>query len=66
MSGADWLVQVPLSELVALKNMTAEFDNLRAENAQLRRELEGLRRVQSETMQVLGDLRREFRKVKPA
>lgn len=66
MPGSEWLVQVPLSELVALQNMTAEFDKLRLENAQLRRELEGLRRVQSETMQVLGDLRRDFRKVKPA
>lgn len=66
MPGNDWLVQVPLSELVALQNMTSEFDKLRAENAQLRREVEGLRRVQSETMQVLGDLRREFRRAVPA
>lgn len=62
MPGNDWLVQVPLSELVALQNMTSEFDKLRSENAQLRREMEGLRRVQSETLQVLGDLRRDFRK----
>lgn len=62
MPGADWLVQVPLSELVSLKNMTAEFEKLRAENAQLRREMEGLRCVQSETLQVLGDIRKEFRK----
>lgn len=66
MPGCDWLVQVPLSELVTLKNMTAEFEKLRAENAQLRREMDGLRRVQSETMQVLGDLKREFRKAVPA
>ena len=62
MPGNDWFVQVPLSELVALQNMTSEFDKLRSENAQLRREMEGLRRVQSETLQVLGDLRRDFRK----
>lgn len=63
MANSDWLIQVPLSELVALQNMTSIVDSLRAENAQLRRELDGLRRVQCETMQVVGDLRREFRKL---
>lgn len=62
MPGNDWFVQVPLSDLVALQNMSAEFVKIRSENDQLRREMEGLRRVQSETLQVLSDLKRELRK----
>jgi hypothetical protein len=54
----DWLIQVPLSELVALKNMSGEFAKLREENEQLRREIQGLRRVQSEMMQLCADFRK--------
>ena len=54
----DWLIQVPLSELVALKNMSGEFAKIREENEQLRCEIQGLRRVQSEMMQLCGDLRK--------
>ena len=57
----DWLIQVPLSELVALKNMSGEFAKLREENEQLRREILGLRRVQSEMMQLCGDLRKALK-----
>lgn len=57
----DWLIQVPLSELVALKNMSGEFAKIRKENEQLRREIEGLRRVQCELMQLCGDLRRALK-----
>lgn len=63
---SDWLVSVPLSELVKLQNMTSDFEALRMENAQLRREMDGLRRIQSECMQVLGDLRRSLRSNKSA
>lgn len=61
MNGSDWLVQVPLSELVALKNMSEDFAKIRAENEQLRREIQGLRRVQSEMMQLCGDLRKALK-----
>lgn len=57
----DWLIQVPLSELVALKNMSGEFAKIREENEQLRREIQGLRRVQSEMMQLCGDLRKALK-----
>lgn len=57
----DWLIQVPLSELVALKNMSGEFAKLREENEQLRREIQGLRRVQSEMMQLCGDFRKALK-----
>lgn len=61
MNGSDWLVQVPLSELVSLKNMSEDFAKIRAENEQLRREIQGLRRVQSEMMQLCGDLRKALK-----
>lgn len=58
MDGQNWMVQVPINDLMALMNMKQEFDRMNAENNQLRREMEGLRRVQSETMELVGDLRR--------
>lgn len=54
----DWLVQVPLSQLLELKNSFEQQERIQQENAQLRREIEGLRRVQSETLIVLADLRK--------
>lgn len=58
MDGSNWMVQVPINDLMSLMNMKQEFDRINAENMQLRREMEGLRRVQSETMELVGDLRR--------
>lgn len=58
----DWSIQVPLSSLVALKELPGRMEQVEKDNAQLRREVEALRRINSETLQVLGDLRREMRK----
>lgn len=58
----DWSIQIPLSELVALQGLPARMDGLEKENQQLRREVEALRRLHSETLQVFGDFRREMRK----
>ena len=62
-SASGWLIQIPLSELIALQSLPSEMDKLKAENQQLRREIDGLRRVQSEALQVLGDMRRSLRKL---
>jgi len=59
---ADWSIQIPLSELAALQALPGRMDELTSENKQLRREVEALRRIQSETMELVGDLRRELRK----
>lgn len=64
MPGSDWLVQVPLSELVALKGFSEHLVKLETDNKQLRREIEALRNMQSEIMQLVGDIRREVRKGK--
>ena len=55
----DWTLQVPLSALVALQELPERMQKLEAENAQLRRELEALRNIQSQTLQLVADLRRE-------
>lgn len=55
----DWSLQVPLSALVALQGLPERMNNLEAENKQLRRELEALRTIQSQTLQIIADLRRE-------
>lgn len=62
MSGNDWFIQIPLSELVALQGLPARIEGLEQSNAQLRKELEALRRIQSEGLQILGDLRHDIRK----
>ena len=56
---ADWTIQIPLSELVALQGFPAQMEELKAENKLLRRELEALRRIQSEMMMRLADAIRE-------
>lgn len=62
MGGSDWSIQVPLSALVALQALPGRMELVEKDNAQLRKEVEALRRINSETLQVLGDLRREMRK----
>ena len=59
---ADWSIQIPLSELVALQGLPGRMEALEKENKQLRGELDALHRLYSETIQVFGDLRREMRK----
>ena len=55
---SEWMVQVPLSQLVALQNMAHELEELREENVQLRRRMDGLHRTQYDTMEVIGELRK--------
>ena len=62
MGGSDWSIQVPLSALVALQGLPGRMEQVEKDNAQLRREVEALRRINSEALQALGDLRREMRK----
>ncbi len=54
----DWALQIPLSALVALQGLPSRMEALERENAQLRRELEGLRTIQSQCLQMLADAKR--------
>ena len=56
---SDWTLQVPLSALVDLQGLPERMNKLEAENKQLRKELEALRLIQSQTLQMLADAKRQ-------
>lgn len=56
---SDWMVSVPLSQLVAMQNSMQEFDKLRDENDKLKRRIDGLHRTVFDLMEVVGSLRRD-------
>ena len=55
----DWLVQVPLSQLVALQSMERELVALRDENDRVTKRLDGLHRTTYEMMDIIRELRRK-------
>lgn len=55
----DWLVQVPLSQLVEMQNMPVEMEKLREENRRLLNRVEGLHRTLFDTLEKLGELQRK-------
>ena len=57
-----WLIQVPLDDLVVLQKLPQQMQQLQQDNEKLRRELEALRCIQSEMMELFGDFRRELRR----
>lgn len=58
---SDWLVQVPLSQLVELQGMSVEMEKLRSENKRLLNRVEGLHRTLFDTLEKLGELQRKGR-----
>lgn len=58
MPNNDWMVCVPLSQLVEMQNSAGEVEKLREENKQLLRRIEGLHRTIYEVMDVVGELRK--------
>lgn len=57
----DWLVSVPLSQLVAMQNNAGELDKLRDENNQLKRRIDGLHRTIYDMMEVVSELRKSVK-----
>lgn len=57
----EWYVNVPFSDLHKLMNQLQIMDEMKQENAKLRRELEGLRNMFSELQVSFGELRREIK-----
>lgn len=54
-----WSIQIPLSELVALQGLPARMDGLEKENRKMRKELDALHALYSQTLQAFADYRRE-------
>ena len=52
----DWSVNIPFSDLTKLVNQLESLDRLNAENAQLRREMDGLRNMFNDLLAVFGEL----------
>lgn len=57
----EWYVNIPLSDLHKLMNQLDFMDSIKRENAQLRRELDGLRNMFTELQVSFGELRRELK-----
>lgn len=57
----SWGVIVPLSALMALQALPDQMASLKAENSQLRREIEALRCIQSQSLQLVADLQRSLK-----
>ena len=56
----EWSVNIPFSDLHHLMNHLESLDGLKRENAQLRREMDGLRNMFNELLNKYGELRREL------
>ena len=57
----EWSVNIPFADLQKLLNQAELMEKMEEENAQLRRELEGLRNMFSELQTTFGELRRELK-----
>ena len=57
----EWSVNIPFADLQKLLNNVELMEKMEVENAQLRRELEGLRIMFSELQTAFGELRRELK-----
>lgn len=57
----EWYINIPMSDLDKLVNQLEALDDLAQENAQLRREMDGMRNMFSELQVAFGELRRELK-----
>lgn len=59
-----WTINVPLSALLALQELPEQMEELRSDVNQVRKELEALRIIQSQTLQLVADLKRAVKAIK--
>lgn len=56
----EWYVSIPFSDLHSLMNEVQVMEEMKNENAQLRREMDGLRNMYNELLVQFGELRRDL------
>ena len=56
----EWYVSLPFSDLEKLLHEEKMLEEMKADNAQLRREMDGLRNMFNELLSKFGELRREL------
>ena len=59
MTGNNWMVSVPLDDLLALRDQAQALEIMRQENDQLRGEVESLRQTLFQFMEVFNEFKRE-------
>ena len=57
----EWYVNIPFSDLNLLINQLENMEAIQNDNAQLRREMDGMRNMFNELLTAFGDLRRELK-----
>lgn len=57
----EWYVSIPFADLHKLMNEVQLMEDMKTENAQLRREMDGLRNMFNELLTQFGELRRELK-----
>ncbi len=57
----EWTINVPLPALLALQELPTQMILLQDEMSQLRQQVEALRGIQSQTLQLVADLKRSLR-----
>lgn len=60
MSDKPWYVSIPIDELLRLQQLVPEVERLQKENVQLRREVEGLRSVQNQSLLKFAEILRNI------
>ena len=57
----EWYVNIPFSDLNLLINQLENMEAIQNDNAQLRREMDGMRNMFNELLTAFGELRRELK-----
>lgn len=57
----EWYVSIPFSDLHKLVNEVEFMEEMKKENSQLRREMDGMRNMFNELLTAFGELRRELK-----
>ncbi len=57
----DWMLQIPLSDLLAIAQQPQELEEIKRENARIREEMNALRDMYHELLAHFSDVKRELK-----